>query len=272
MTGPSEVLQSDEAPEVLFHYTTQGGMLGIVRSGSLWATKIQYFNDSAEFHLTLRLAERLIAEFASKDSYAQRSETEVDALLDEIKSIEQANIFAVSLSGLDDSLSQWRSYGDPSSGFAIGLNRPSLEASANDLGWELLKCIYQSDEQRGLVGEAVHAALSADSLDTAQGVLRRQLLALAPTMKHHSFEEEDEWRLVSPLWPEQADLLVRVGRFTPVPYVPFPISEGTESAIVEVLVGPTPHRDLAIMATAAQLRLLGISARVSASGTTFREW
>jgi hypothetical protein len=47
-------------PETLYHYTTQDGVLGIVRSGELWATNVQYMNDRREFFLALETAaERL---------------------------------------------------------------------------------------------------------------------------------------------------------------------------------------------------------------------
>jgi hypothetical protein len=273
-----EALPTDEEeespPDILFHYTTQAGMLGIVESNSLFATKIQYFNDSAEFHLTLRLAERVIDDLVREGGRRSASDEDMKGLVEEIQSIEHANIFAVSLSALGDSLSQWRSYGAPGSAFAVGLRRPDLEANAHELGWKLLKCVYEPVQHRLLVGQAVESAMAADSLEEGCSILREELMTVASAMKHYSFEEEQEWRLVSPLWPEQVDLLMRVGRFTPLPYLLFPIVglHNGESAIEEIMVGPTPHRDLAIMATAAYLRRLGISARVTASGTTFREW
>ena len=43
-------------PERLFRCTTQSGLLGILDSGALWATKVQYLNDSTEFGLALAMA------------------------------------------------------------------------------------------------------------------------------------------------------------------------------------------------------------------------
>jgi len=42
-------------PEFLYHYTGQDGLLGIITSGSLWATNISYMNDATEFELSLGL-------------------------------------------------------------------------------------------------------------------------------------------------------------------------------------------------------------------------
>ncbi len=276
MNSQDELKQDDanDDPRLLYHCTNQAGMLGILQSASLWATKIQYFNDSAEYHLTLRLAERLIHDFARERRYALHSDEERDALLDEVRSIEQANIFVISLSALSDSLSQWRAYGTPSSAFAIGLRRSDLEFIAEEIGWQVFKCVYVPEDHRRLVGRAVETAMQSPPVSTAGRVLRHELTTLAPRMKHPSFEEEEEWRIVSPALPEEFGFGYRVGRFTPVPYVSLPTirPDNHESSVEEVVVGPTPHRDLAIMATASYLRSMEVPARAISSHTTFREW
>lgn len=269
-TEPDE----ESPPEVLYHYTNQGGLLGIIESASMWATKIQYFNDSAEYHLTLRLAERLVHDFVREGRYRISSDADRDSMLSSIKSIEQANLFVISLSSLNDSLSQWRGYGSPSSSFAIGFRHSDLEFIAEEIDWRVFRCVYRPEQHRRLVGQIVTKAMKSDSVREADSILRGQLQALAPRMKHYSFEEEDEWRIVSPVLPEQVNLSFRAGRFTPIPYVGFPTVrfDSGQSAIEEVVVGPSPHRDLAIMSTAAFLRQMEVPARVTASGTTFKEW
>lgn len=256
--------------EILFHYTTQTGMLGIAASRAMYATKIQYFNDSAEFHLALNLAESLVRE--SNAIGQNRSEDDITRLANEVRSIRHANVFALSLSEERDLLSQWRAYGAPGSSFAIGLRTSILQRIADDGDWSLLQCIYEPVDHRRAVGDVVNRAISIEDVRQAGDSLRGGLLALAPRMKHHSFEEEVEWRLVSPILDESSGFEYRTGRFTPIPYVYFPIVDRNESAIVEVVVGPSPHRDLSIMATAALLRKNGIAAPVRASGSTFREW
>ena len=50
-------------PNFLYHYTTEQGLLGIVDSGTLWATNIGYLNDATEFSLSLELIrDRLLNE------------------------------------------------------------------------------------------------------------------------------------------------------------------------------------------------------------------
>ncbi len=38
-----------QPPEILYHYTTQTGLLGMVTSREIWASHMQYLNDVREF-------------------------------------------------------------------------------------------------------------------------------------------------------------------------------------------------------------------------------
>ena len=257
----------DEYPETLYHYTNQEGLLGIIESRFVFATKIQYFNDSAEFHLTLDLAAAIVRDrIDTKITQATARELEND-----IDGIRHANIFAISLSEEPDLLSQWRAYGGPGSSFALGLDTNVLNKIANDVGWVLDQCIYNPTDHRRLVGAAVTRAIRSGA--GAGDALRALLAAIAPVNKHASFEEEKEWRISSPPLPEELHFEFRSGKFTPVPYVMLPLAthQGV-SAIKEIVVGPTPHRDLSIMAIAALLRRENIPVPVKASQTTFRDW
>ena len=40
---------SRKPPTLLYHYTSQRGLLGILKNNEIWATKIQYLNDGSEF-------------------------------------------------------------------------------------------------------------------------------------------------------------------------------------------------------------------------------
>src|SRR5438876_12190342 len=60
-------------PEFLYHYTSQDGLLGIVKSRSLWATNISHLNDSTEFELSLGLIQKsLSAGIDTSDMQAKR--------------------------------------------------------------------------------------------------------------------------------------------------------------------------------------------------------
>jgi hypothetical protein len=52
----------DAPPEVLYHYTSADGLLGIIQSRQIWPTNALYLNDTSELsHATKILAEELEA-------------------------------------------------------------------------------------------------------------------------------------------------------------------------------------------------------------------
>src|SRR5262245_39760281 len=46
--------------DLLYHYTTQAGLLGIIESGALWASNVRYLNDRGEFGHAMGIAEKLL--------------------------------------------------------------------------------------------------------------------------------------------------------------------------------------------------------------------
>ena len=49
-------LGNSDLPEILYHYTSQTGLIGMLNTETIWASKIRYLNDSKEFALALELA------------------------------------------------------------------------------------------------------------------------------------------------------------------------------------------------------------------------
>jgi hypothetical protein len=58
-----------EAPEVLYHYTTAKGLMGILESNILWATDLRNMNDFSELTYSMNLIECMLKEaIDSKDN------------------------------------------------------------------------------------------------------------------------------------------------------------------------------------------------------------
>lgn len=59
-------------PSVLYHYTSADGLIGIVRNQRLWATDIEYLNDSEELtHVAAELTERIDSKITSLGAQTQ---------------------------------------------------------------------------------------------------------------------------------------------------------------------------------------------------------
>jgi hypothetical protein len=102
MTQFISKLSSKEPPKELYHYTTQAGLLGIFKSRGIWATKIQYLNDTSEFSLALQLAQKFLRDKKTKSSRKSFR----DRFLQEIEGIRFTNICVCSFTEKSDSLSQ----------------------------------------------------------------------------------------------------------------------------------------------------------------------
>jgi hypothetical protein len=71
--------------------------------------------------------------------------------------------------------------------------------------------------------------------------LHRNLLPLLATIKHPSFSDEEEWRVILGEDSEGRSESFRVSRFGITPYVEMAFEP---VAVREVIVGPSVHQDL----------------------------
>jgi hypothetical protein len=104
------------------------------------------------------------------------------------------------------------------------------------------------------------------------------LLRFAPALKHPSFFEEREWRVVSGvLTPKDANPKFRAGKSMLIPYQEFKLANpGLPIPIARVIVGPTPHMNLSI----SSLTQLVLSSEnvdrdtwtIAPSRTPYRSW
>jgi hypothetical protein len=242
----------------LYHYTTQTGLLGIIKDRQVWATHTQYLNDRREFLHAVDLVrgeiQRLINEQNTRTGEASATRTEALNRMHDALSLspEHINVCVCSFSEDSDSLSQWRAYGG-SSGFAIGLSAEVLGAAVEKQNFFLAQCIYdpatQLDIVRALVEEVLDEHLGGNLVfEDAEsnelfwktgGNLLTYLYRYAPMLKDRSFKEEREWRIISrPIFAQRLDY--REGRSLIVPYYRLPLWEdGQKTEIDEIIVGPT---------------------------------
>ncbi len=257
---------SREPDKPLYHYTTQKGLLGIIKDRQIWATHTQYLNDRREFSHAVDLVREeiksLLAEVPHTREDTRRLLTEMphrSAREDALSRMEATlslpihgvNVCVCSFSEERDSLSQWRAYGG-SSGFAAGFSSKVLRAATEKQQWFLVPCIYDPATQRSLVRALVEEVLEEilggplvedeeeDSVLKRLGNLLPYLSRYAPILKDESFKEEREWRIISrPMVCERLDY--REGKSLIVPYYKLPLCEDNQKLeLHEVVIGPTP--------------------------------
>lgn len=272
-------IQSRPQPAIIYHYTSASGLMGIVESGTIWATDIQYLNDSREFEYTVTLADTNLTNYrvaASQDDVPLYDEC-LQSLSFAANGIQ---LFATAFSAKPDLLSQWRAYCPPTGGFALGFAPASLQ---RDAGVFLLPCLYDRDQQQLLFNRVLTFLLqewraSPESRGSHDGYgldFLNAFLLMAATFKHASFAEEDEWRLVQ--WQSRVGMgfpEFRTGRGGIVPYIRLPLQQkGQPLQLPDVFVGPGPHARLAASAVVGYLQSKNVQfPNVNVSSTPYRPW
>jgi hypothetical protein len=251
------------ALRTLYHYTTQAGLLGILESGSIWASEIRFLNDSTEFRTAL---DAVGAELRRRldDLDSKEARERAGAILQEFTVLDEASIFVLALTEEGDDLSQWRAYSGQHSGFALGFDIDKLTSLGGEHGFSLESCLYEAPEHALLVATIVDTALvwlgEGDRMTRRRRrEFHRTMLETAPLLKDHNFRAENEWRLVSASHDAGSpEIGFRSGRSTFIPYYRLPLfaADGC-TPLSSVTVGPTPHTDLATNSTCALLRARG---------------
>jgi hypothetical protein len=211
-------------PELLYHYTGQEGLIGIVTKGQLWATKVQYMNDATEFGLALDKARQALRRVIENPDRRPEEKSIAAELERSLLGLEDINIFAICFCAKGDLLSQWRGYAS-GHGYALGFDTDALMQIADRAQFSLGRCIYDRAVQLSIVDEAIERCLQqalpfpSEQRWGSHGPLADLLFRYGVFFKDASFREEDEWRLVSPtIYYHDENLNFRKGRSMITPY------------------------------------------------------
>ncbi len=247
----------------LYHYTDQNGFMGILTTQELWASKIQYLNDEKEHTLALELTASHLKELIKKTKDIELK-CRLEYYLETIPYIKNQNICVCSLTENGDLLSQWRGYSRDLGGYSIGFNTCALIPFITNQGFELTQCIYDLEMQKKKVSDMIETMVIEFNHEVgldykmpayykSGDVFLERLSKIAPILKDASFAEEAEWRILATVKFE--DLEFRAGRSMLTPYCKINLDyrehRDFDRLIDEIIVGHTPHPDLAVSATEA---------------------
>jgi hypothetical protein len=242
---------------------------------SLWASQIHFLNDTQEFKYAVHILKEVLSELRKEYpitwsrvalGLSPPPSEPKDFLAEFYRSLESQVVFDLferfaicifSLSERGDLLSQWRGYCPPGGGYSIRFPSKLLIQFLETRDLRLRPCVYDEKEQQAIVkrsitekGQTVLKSLTASPAEI-QEVFKKcfveffmEFSQTASILKHPSFYEECEWRIVSRLI-ENRHMSFRVRKSMLIPY--FSISlEGVESfPIDQIIIGPSPEQRLA---------------------------
>lgn len=183
----------------LFHYTDVNAVKSILENKKLWLTDVRFLNDSTEmeegFEFLLGYLDYQAARFSDSEQL-QVATSYVKQVVYQRESygLDRRPVFISSFSLAEDLLSQWRAYG----GYAIEFDSESMKD-------KLSKCIYSHDEKMYsapmpalkcllAIGKSIQD--NAGNLDHEGQEALAEFIGLAATLKHRSFSEEQEYRVI----------------------------------------------------------------------------
>ena len=178
------------------------------------------------------------------------------------RSISRSAVCVFSLTEREDLLSQWRGYCPPSGGYSIGFGVEFLEKIAHRYELSIAPCIYDPDEQTAILWKTVYKlwesiatvvfpggypgerVLLGDAYIELYDQFYVEFSRVASTLKHPQFNEECEWRIISP--PLNSEVMeFRDVNSMLVPYFPIPLTPMEIFPIDEIIIGPMLEQELA---------------------------
>jgi hypothetical protein len=267
-----ERLDWNPAPDkVVWHYTNGDGLIGIIESGSIFATQISCLNDSTEIRYSaMRLREALLALIVTMDNDLPETKFAkhfAELLQDDDAAPNSAGLpyFVSCFSSLEDDLSQWKSYGRGENGYAIGVLTKDL------FGTIVGQVNYDPEIHKALAKETAEATIRfyKEGLEAGIGDWENVFLPawdsaltqLAPLAKDPGFSAEKEVRVIHQLQDfEIAQLKVRQRKTMMSRHLPmrFPsVGQSPRFPISKVIVGPCRHREVTRISVDTLLRTHG---------------
>lgn len=245
-------LVPEKNPDKVYHYTSIEGLIGIVKSRSVWLTEFGYLNDRQELTYGFSLLAGAIEKIRM-----QNASPKVEELLNDwsekIKN-SPSHVYIASFSSCADSLSQWRAYGP----IAIGIPVNNLILHVDDGRFQRVEYDYETQEKLLLIylNHLVNAYLIDAEENRIENVpdiycKKNRFLEIVTFLKNPAFESEHEYRLAYINDPEVLAAFnfpappksFRVSDGKIVPYIPstdISFSGGRDFPleIFEIVIGP----------------------------------
>jgi hypothetical protein len=257
---PLEILAWKKIPPVLYHYTSAGGLRGIIESRALWATNVLYLNDSSELSYATALVKRIFDGESTKHTGCTRYL--LSFLIPTLIETMPTDFFVACFCENPDLLSQWRAYASKGTGYCLGFETKHCIQSTGvaDHIVQFQKVEYDISQQENMLRQRLEVILKTvvplfsninpdDStiplLQAFAVAVVDHLSTLLTSLKHPAFAEEQEWRIVNFGLRPTPQLRFRSGATGLVPYVelrfpsaPFPVP------LTEIRHGPASNPTL----------------------------
>jgi hypothetical protein len=266
----------------LWHYTNGRGLIGIVESGSIFATHVACLNDSTEIRYAAKLMRDALLDLKQKLAEDIEAIRFIDKVLEltsedpKIPNHAPSRFFVSCFTTQEDDLSQWRAYGDTGgeNGYAIGFVARGFNGYPNSA---VLRVNYDRELHKEIASKVADATLRfyREGLkvrpETEAESWRAEFLErwnewvarLAPIVKDDCFKAENEFRIVHELNISEyhhirlAQKETLLSRYLPLTFSIWTHTRTPTLPIAKVTIGPARHQAISLISTGVLLKQMG---------------
>ena len=269
----SAVVGEELYPELLWHYTSAEGLLGILTDNKIRFSDAKYLNDRVEVDYGIRIFHECIESYKeTKPSVEHNHFDLLRTLVDDF--FRNFSVLVFSMCDDGNLLNQWRDYGRDIVPYSIGFDGRSISHLENmNFQNYTFKIIYDSKIQYeimwkimdGIYDKAIEIPdmenLTEDNASQYRMSAALQVVSMILRFKHFSFAAEREYRLVS--FFNQADIpkaKFKTSNLGVVPYYEWFSPEGNQRFPIDtIVVGPSTESDISNGALRLFLKEVGYS-------------
>ncbi|MFM2481162.1 DUF2971 domain-containing protein [Celerinatantimonas sp. YJH-8] len=240
----------------LYHYTSLKALFGIIESGVIHLGQSEMMNDPEEYSY----GGRLLKEYVKENHIDLYREFKKDLGL---YSLEYDGAYLLSLTSLEDDVSQWRQYGDNGYGISIKfnssisnnftsllVNKKGYQGNAPELFYsDYGPCIYDRKEQIKII---------KDRLNNMEPLIENKAFIFSEFdlysrifFKQEAYKGESEYRIFVSRFPTSpiefnnqiSDVSYKMGYYGITEYVSLPIFKQEKILIDEICIGPKVNRE-----------------------------
>lgn len=254
-------IEARPTPEIIYHYTNDIGLRGILETGQIWLSDIFCLNDPSELRHGVSLAVDVLSSKADRGPPESKIFARHFSEFYERGMQGTAHYFVCSFSLDGNDLGQWRAYADNGRGYAIGFDGNALEeiftkahgvAIENNCTFhvtyddEALVSIYRQviDSMFDLIslprGMSLDSAMLNAYMKELSIALSLPVLRAALFFKHNAYSPESEFRFLQMFRGDipAPDVKCRHRPYEMVKYREFAWSGVRPEMLKRIVVGP----------------------------------
>jgi hypothetical protein len=253
-------LEASPPPPILYHYTNDVGLRGILETGNLWLTDILSLNDPSELSHGLAQAVAVLrSKAANGPQEIKLFAADFEDMITLGKVQRSGDYFICCFSAVGDDLGQWRAYADNGRGYALGFDARALEDAfirqANAPIQKTFPVTYNDarlieihrgiiEQMSGLISLPRGRGLSGDSISGYMAELYTLItvhaLHAGLHFKHEAYSNEQEYRFMQVHPPADQPLVtkLRTRSYSSIRYQEFDWKSAGRNVLKKIVIGP----------------------------------